>query len=146
MLDSASQTTFISEKLLSKIKSKVVHKNFNATVIGFNGVKEYKTRTVEFEIGLGSRSANLKTAVVPELGMQISGNRLSKIKNAFNCRKTPLAEKHINDCQPVEILLGADYAHLLPVQSCRFGSVEKPSRAYYCAAGAMLVDNSVHLA
>ena len=120
LLGSAAQSTFTSEKLVSKVKSKIVNKNVNVKVIGFNGVKKCKTRIVEFEVGIGSRSASLKAVVVPEIGINLNTNRKSEINNAFSCRKISLADKHLNDIQPVEILLGVAYARLEPVQSWRW--------------------------
>ena len=146
LYDPASQSSFISEKLVSKIKSKVINNNVNATILGFNSSRSFKTRTVEFDVTLGSLDTKLVAVVVPEISLQVHAERLSEIKNAFNDKNIELADKHINDSQCIEILLGADNAYVLPVQSCRFGSVDAPSLVYYCAAGVMLMGSSVNLA
>ena len=52
---------------------------------------------------------------------------------------------HINANHNVEILLGADRAHTIPIHSCRFGSASTPSLLYFTDAGVLQVGDSLNL-
>lgn len=146
LYDPASQSTFISSKLLSKVKSKVINSNVITNIVGFNGSKSYKTKVVEVEVVLGSGPVRLSAVVVPEIGVKPNTGDMTDITRAFKRENILLADKHLNDNQNIEILLGADNAHLLPVQSCRFGDPNAPALVYYCSLGVMLLGSSINLA
>ena len=64
----------------------------------------------------------------------------------FSKNKIALADTHLaEDKGIVDILLGVNYAHILPVQSCTFGDVERPSLVYYTGVGVMLAGSAVIL-
>ena len=87
-------------------------------------------------------SVKLSAVVVPQIDVKLSADNLSSIKEEFSRKRIDLADKHLNENQHIDILLGADQMHVLPIQACRFGNVEKPSLVYYCQAGVMLLGSS----
>ena len=49
LYDTASQSSFATEKLLQKVKHKVTRKNVNVKIIGFNNSETYNTKNVQLE-------------------------------------------------------------------------------------------------
>ena len=145
LYDTASQSTFVSEKLLNKVKHKILKKNITAKISGFNTTKKMCTKVVELECMLGPQSVKLSAVVVPDIEVNNTADNLDKIKNEFSRSRIDLADSHLNESQHIDILLGADQAHLLPIQACRFGKANQPSLVYYCNAGIMLLGNASHL-
>lgn len=145
LYDPASQSSFISEKCLKTIKHKVIKKHITAKIIGFNNSRTYTTKLVQFQCDIGGRNTKLSAVVVPDIGMKLNADKLPEIKSEFCRRSIDLADKHLNESQGIDILLGADQAHLIPVHSCRFGNVAEPSMIYYSSAGVLLAGNSVNL-
>ena len=145
LYDTASQSTFISEKILSKVKHKVLRKNVHVKILGINNSKSYTTKIVELECKLGSKSVKISAVVVPQIDVKLSADNMSKIINEFSRKNIDLADAHLTESSHIDILLGADQAHLLPIQSCRFGNTAKPSLVYYCQAGVMLIGSAADL-
>lgn len=145
LYDPASQSSFISEKLLKKIKHKVIKKDVNVKILGFNSSRSYQTKVVEIQCDIGNRNIKLSAVVVPEIGIKLNAEHLSEINEEFYHKSIDLADIHLNENHNIEILLGADQSHQIPIHSCRFGSSSNPSLLYYSNAGVILVGNSLHL-
>lgn len=141
MYDPASQSTFINEKLLSKIKHKIIRKDVSIKISGFNESKLVKTNIVEAEIQFGSKLRKFIAIVIPEIKAKIKCKEIEILKKSFAELGIILADKFLGDDGSVDLLLGVDNAHILPIQSCSFGFKSKPSLIYYCAAGVMLAGN-----
>ena len=141
MYDPASQSTFINEKLLSKIKHKIIRKDVSIKISGFNESKLVKTNIVEAEIQFGSKLRKFIAIVIPEIKAKIKCKEIEILKKSFAELGVILADKFLGDDGSVDLLLGVDNAHILPIQSCSFGFKSKPSLIYYCAAGVMLAGN-----
>lgn len=140
MYDPASQSSFVTENMLSKIEHSIIDNNVKINIIGFNASKILCTKKVEFSLSVDGKLSIVCAIVVPSIKTKVKSSMFNKIVKSFKNNNITLADKHLhdNDDGVVDMLLGVDAAHILPVHSCRFGSVESPSLLYYCAAGVML--------
>lgn len=152
MYDPASQISFITKSAVSKVNYTVVQSNFGINISGFNQSRQLVTDIVQIETNIGGKGKTFTAAVVPEIKAKIVSSDFIEIKKIFSKEKINLADKHLGDDGGVDVLLGVDNAHILPIHSCSFGASDKLSLLYYSAAGIMLsgnmsnlVGNSVHL-
>ena len=139
LYDSASQVTFISEHLLGKIKHKIVRDKVTLKIIGFNESRDLETKIVGLSLDVKEETRKFDAVVTPEILTKIPVNSLTKICKEFRSHSVPLADKclHPNNDGKVDILLGVDNAHILPIQSCSFGGKQK-SLVYHTGLGIML--------
>ena len=91
LYDTSSQSSFVTEKLLQKVKHKVTRKNVNVKNIGFNNSKTYNTKIVQLECMLESESVKLSAVVVPQIDVELSVDNLSSIKEGFSRKRVDLA-------------------------------------------------------
>ena len=140
MLDPASEGSFISEKCASELKHTVVNSNVELNITGFNETKLFSTRIIELSVNMHGDIRKFQAAVIPNLKPKMNGN-YSKIAEAFAKENIPLADKYLGDNGPVDILLGVDFAHILPIQSCVFGIGNCRSIVYFSTLGIMLAGN-----
>ena len=146
MYDPASQTTFVSKKFANKFKGNMVRDNFNIKITGFNGSKEYNTKIVRFQTMFGKNERKFDAVIVPELKTKISNPNLNEVKECFMSNNIKLADECLGESDTIDILLGVDYIHNLPVHCCSFGnSPDKMSLLYYTAEGVMLAGNISNL-
>lgn len=148
MYDPASQTSFITDSAAAKLKCKILDPNLTMKVSGFNETKIYKSRMLEVQVVLNGKERKIKAAVVPEIKSKINSSQFEKICIEFKKQKIVLADKYLNDSVlggRVDMLLGVDSAHVLPVQSCSFGPSHKLSLLYFTSCGVMLAGNMSHL-
>ena len=82
---------------------------------------------------------------VSEIKTTINAN-LSQIVKSFKECGIKLADKFL-DCGDgtIDVLLGVDSSHVLPVHSCRFGNSEGLSTVYHTATGVMLAGSVENL-
>ena len=141
MYDPASQISFITEKLAQSIKCAVVKPNVQLKISGFNSSQIFSSRIVEIQSMIHDELRTFRAFVVPEIKTKIPD--LSKVKEEFDKNNIELADKLIGreaDDGSISILLGVDYASILPIQSASFGSGTK-SLLYYCGLGVMIGGN-----
>ena len=146
LYDPASQVTFILADLIPKINHRVVKENVNIQITGFNEQRWHTTKIVECTLMVRNDLRAFQAVVVPEIKSTIPIPSLQKIRSSFTAKSIPLADKQLtkeNDGR-VGILLGVDYAHVLPVQSCTFGGDQK-SLIYHTGLGVMLAGDSDRL-
>jgi hypothetical protein len=149
MYDPASQTTFIAKATTRNLKYKVIQKDISIKITGFNDAKIYTTDIIEFSVVLCGRVWKVRAVVVPHIKSKIKSSKFPSIVREFKRQNIPLADKHLtsqNDEGGVDILLGVDYAHVLPVHACGFGSKDKMSLMYYTSKGIMLAGDMSNLA
>ena len=101
---------------------------------------------MDFQCEIGERSTKFSAIVVQEIATKVNAEKLSDIKNEFFRKSIHLADSHLNETHNIEILLEADQTHVVPIHSCRFGSINNPSLIYYCNAGVLLAGDSLNLA
>jgi hypothetical protein len=141
MYDPASQTTFITRAATKTLKYKIIQKDITIQITGFNDAKIYTTDIIEFTVALRDRLGKVRAVVVPHIKSKIKSSNFPSIVKEFKRQNIPLADKHLtseNDDGGVDILLGVDFAHILPVHACGFGSEDKMSLMYYTSKGIML--------
>ena len=149
MYDPASQTTFITRAATENLKYRVVQKDISIQITGFNDSKQYTTDIMEFSVVLRGRVWKVRAVVVPHIRSKIKSSKFPSIVREFKRQNIPLADKHLtsqNDEGGVDILLGVDFAHILPVHACGFGSKDKMSLLYYTSKGVMLAGDMSNLA
>lgn len=137
MYDPASQVTFVTENFANKIDYKIVA-HVNAKITGFNGSKLYKTKSIKFTTKIGNFDREIRALIVPEIKSKVTSSHFKDIAIEFKKYGIPLADKHFNANNEIDILLGADCIGIIPVHSCSFGPANNKSFVYYSAAGIML--------
>ena len=146
LLDTASQLSFISESSLNKSNFKILDSNYVVKVNGFNNSRIFHTKLVELDILLGQYSRKITAVVVPEINTEIDAQKLKCVINGFKAANIELADKFLrHDSGKIDILLGTDNIHVLPIQSCVVCTENHVSVFYYCCAGVVLVGNVENL-
>lgn len=141
MYDPASQVSFISESAVERIKHKIIVSNCELCINGFNDSKNLISKVVEVTTNLNNEPRTFRAFVVPSIKTQIKSSYFTKVNKVFKQNKIKLADTHLGDNGVVDILLGVDYANILPVHSISFGDTNRLSHIYYCAAGIMISGN-----
>ena len=139
MYDTASQTSFISQAAYDKIKPTIVQSGLRIQVVGFVNTKTFDTQIVKLDLNIEGKIRSFNAVVVPEIRTSVS-TQLGEIVDAFKKADIPLADKFLNGdySGAVDVLLGVDSAHVLPVHSCSFGMSDLPSCSYHTCLGVML--------
>lgn len=137
MYDPASQVTFITERVLKNISYEVVQTICRVNITGFNGSKLINTKVIRVTTSLNNQFRSFEAIVVPEINTTLKYPNLSQICEKFSECNIELADKHLGDDGTVDVLLGVNYAHILPIQSCSFG-IDESSLFYHTCTGIML--------
>lgn len=145
MYDPASQVSFITESALKKIEHKVIVSSCNLCINGFNNSKELLSKVVEISTVISGQVRSFQAYVVPSIKTRIHSSQFSQVKKLFKRADIKLADSRLGDKGVVDILLGVNYANILPVHSLSFGESDKLSHVYYCAAGIMVSGNVTNL-
>lgn len=142
LYDPASQVTFIASNLVDQIEHKVVKENVNIQITGFNESKCHRTKIIECNMTILKEVRVFQAVVVPEIRSKLPIAALQGVWGKFVSEAIPLADKQLNKYNEgyIGILLGVDFAHILPVQSCSFGGKIK-SLVYHTGLGIMLAGN-----
>ncbi|KAL7632972.1 UNVERIFIED_CONTAM: hypothetical protein RMT77_016682 [Armadillidium vulgare] len=139
LYDSGSEFNFVSQSVAEKIKFKVVQSDIMLNIKGFNNQKYYKTYIIEIEVKINNKMCKIVAAVVPSINPKINMPS-TQILNAFQQNKLPLADKHLGNKnnREINIILGVQGAHVLPLNSCAFGLNDNISLLYYTSCGIVL--------
>ena len=78
--------------------------------------------------------------VVPSISTSVKG-KFAPIIKAFNKAGIELADKSLGNSNNVDILLGVDAAHILPVHAFTFGENDNHSIVYHTRIGVMIAGN-----
>lgn len=140
MYDPASQASFITKSSCDKLNCHVIKENINVNIRGFNESKLITTKLVKLEASLNGEFREFAALVVPEITTSLRGN-FAKVINAFSDAGIALADRLLGKTSDVDVLLGVDGAHVLPVHSCAFGKSRKRSAAYHTCLGVMIAGN-----
>ena len=140
LYDPASQLTFVTESMLNKLNYSVVQKQITLKINGFNESKVIKTKSVKLITKLNGKDRSFEALVVPTIRSSINSKELGPIIRCLSENGLAVADKDLatGGSDDVGILLGADYLHILPIQSCAFGA-DKKSLFYHTCQGIMLV-------
>ena len=142
LYDTASQISFITEKALKRAKYSTLVDKFTIRINGFNGTDVLTTRLVGIQLKLNNEWRYFQAVVVPKIKTKLNMDLLKPVVQRFKTLKIPLSDHYLcEDSGEVDILLGADYAHIIPVQSCVLGQNTK-SLCYYTCRGIMLLGDA----
>ena len=84
----------------------------------------------------GGKSKYIQAVVVPNIKTKIDSNCLKPLVKKFQSLNIGLADANLGEGdQKIDLLLGANYAHIIPVQSY----VVNGSLFYYTCRGVMLI-------
>ena len=144
MYDTAAQTSFITENAFKKLNCKVIKSKLSVNIVGFNESKQVDSKLVQLVTRMNGCSRSFNAIVVPEICTKITG-KFNPIVQAFEKAQLPLADKNLGKTSTVDILIGIDAAHILPVHSCVFGPENKQSLVYHTCLGIMIAGNLNHL-
>ena len=146
LYDSASQLTFITEKALKGTNYAIVTDEFSIQINGFNESRILTTKLVTTSILVNGDFRKITAVVVPQIKTKIDTSKLKPILKAFKDAKIEIADKFLGDNGgTVDILLGADNLHVIPVQSCFLGKPGEESLYFYCSQGVMLIGSTSKL-
>ena len=126
--------------MLNKLNYSVVQKQITLKINGFNESKVIKTKSVKLITKLNGKDRSFEALVVPTIRSSINSKELGPIIRCLSENGLAVADKDLatGGSDDVGILLGADYLHILPIQSCAFGA-DKKSLFYHTCQGIMLV-------
>ena len=108
--DRCSQSSFVSERLVSFHNLKVIQDNVKLTINGFNKPQSYLSRVVELPVCLGQSVHT--SLVVPEIKVNLNLPRLGSVMEVFLHKGYKLADSNLNEnsnsVSDVDFLLGSD--------------------------------------
>ena len=140
LYDTASQLSFVSEGLLKCAKHVVLNADYKIRINGFNESKVYNTKLVKLFVNLNNFCRPIVAVVVPNIKTKVNASGLKPIVDALKQSKIPIADRFLpSKCDQIDLLLGADNIHILPTQSCVFGTESHKSLFYVCCQGVMLI-------
>ena len=116
------------------------------TIKGFNVPKTVKTKLVELNVELASKSYKFAAVCVPDLSAKPSTRRISQIANELKNKGFKLADSYIlnNPEKMLDMVLGVDSFHSLDIRTISFGP-EKNSCYFQSRVGIMPIGNSERL-
>ena len=125
LFDACSQSSFITEALSKRINCEVVEGNVSLSVKGFNSRKVYKTRKVKFKLDIAGKLHEIHAVCVPNIDIALDLTDLPKVSHAFNSKKISLADCNLssNKVNDIQLVLGSDFAYVLPINTIVFGGV-----------------------
>ena len=140
MYDPAAQASFITKNAFDRLKCPVIRDNIDINIMGFNESKAIKTKLVRLKSNMNGCTRYFDAFVVPKISSSIKGDFVPIIE-AFKKAGIPLADRSLGRSNKVDILLGVDAAHVLPVHACTFGEENKHSIVYHTCVGVMIAGN-----
>jgi len=148
MKDSGCQLNFILESALNHNKFKIINDNYSLTINGFNSSKEYVTKIVELNLGVGDKTYKIKAICVPNMPINIELPKLGLIVTKFKEKGFELADKLLNEksnrISNISFIMGTDASYVIPEKTIVFG-IEEPSCYLDTPIGIMLVGSSKNL-
>ena len=123
--DTGAQCAIILADIADRYGFKLVE-YVDLSINGFNVSKPFKTKIVEVPLLIKNKTKIIKAVCVPKINIKLKLKGLNSLVAAFVKRKVILADKTILDLNEgeeiskIEMILGADYAHLLPENSLLF--------------------------
>ena len=146
MKDSGCQVNFVSEKLAKDENFKVIRKNYQVIVHGFNTPKEYSTKIVKFKIRLGKQCYSIEAICVPSIEVSLKLPCIGRIVTGFMDKGYKMADEFLtgdsDDISDIDFVMGVDASYCIPEETVLFGSSPKPS--VYCRSelGVMLMGDT----
>ena len=138
LYDTASQLSFVTERLANKFKFPVVQNDVKIQINGFNESKVITSKLVSVQLRLNGTVRSFEAVVIPTIRSTVDSSELEEVVTLFKSNNIDLADKTLTlDDGRIDILLGANAIQVLPVQSCIFGENEK-SLFFYTCEGVML--------
>ena len=144
LVDCGSQTTFVTEALVKANNLKVLKKNVNLTVNGFNSSKQYITKLVEVNVEVGDMKYKVEALCVPSIDINLKLPQLSRITKTFIEKGYVLADMRLLDNQEVidniDLIVGTNNMYCIMSSMVGFGQ-PIPSIYSQCDLGVMLMGN-----
>ena len=145
MKDSGCQVNFVSERLAKDENFKVIRKNYQVIVYGFNTSKEYSTKIVKFKIRLGKQCYSIEAICVPSIEVSLKLPCIGRIVTGFMDKGYKMADEFLagdsDEISDIDFVMGADASYCIP-ETVLFGISPKPS--VYCRSelGVMLMGDT----
>jgi len=122
--DMGCQSNFIRSSVAESHKFKVLNKNVNLKVTGFNSSREYVAKIVEVPIVLGVNSYLVPAITIPNINISFKLHGLSNIAKAFESKGYVLADTELTKSDVVnnlDMVLGTRSAYCLKSSEVSFG-------------------------
>ena len=126
MKDSGCQSNFVSQELVDSMNLPVIEENVKLTVKGINVPKQYDTKIVEFEMGIGKDSKLIQAVCIPSIEITLELEGLSKVVAGFTSKGYSLVDDRIKYCKDeisdIQIILGSKSSYCIPESEVTFGN------------------------
>ena len=126
LLDSGAQISFINDKICHKHKFKILKKNVNITIKGFNSHSEQKTNVVEVPIFMKDKIYKICAVAIPEIKTDIKVKGLYDIAKKLVDKNYTIADDFILQLKTdrisnLDMILGANALFSLTGKIVNFG-------------------------
>ena len=144
--DRGSQSSLVSERLVSSQNFKVLEKNVRLTIRGFNVPQSYSSSLVEVPLKFGDTIHLVAALVIPEIKIYLDLPQLGTVVNHFKEKGYKLADSFLNQnsnsVSDIDFVLRSDASYCLVGRDIRFGS---KSLYVNSPAGALLLGDINYL-
>ena len=140
--DTGSQRNFIHERIVSKLNLKIIEKNLQLNIHGFNTEKQVKTNIVEVPIKINGKINLIKAIVLPAINVSLECTNVNVISEAFINKGYSLADAQLHLAEEkidFDLIMGPDAVALLSPQAVVFGGISDPSVYLESKVGIMLL-------
>jgi len=145
LYDPASQYSFVSEYAIQKLPHRLVHKNIELNISGFNTSRKFSTKVVELCTVINGSNLKFNAIVAPKINATVSSPNFSNICGALNLAGIPVADDRLGKDVFVDILLGLNGSAGFPVHSYPVNKSDGSSQIFYTPAGVMLAGDMLSL-
>ena len=125
MKDTGCETTLILQSVAEEHNLEIVKDNLPLTINGFNSSRNVTTNLVKVPIKMGKTTFTFNALTVPEIAINVNLPKLGVVASKLKAKGYKLADELINknskSISNIELILGTDCSHILPVTSLVFG-------------------------
>ena len=126
LYDIGSQSSFVSEKMLTQIDHTILNENVNLTIKGINNSKCFHSKLVEARLNFDGHIFVVNLLTVPSIDIHLKLPHLNKVVSEFSKREFILADRLLteksNSLNNVGLILGANAAHCFIGETVKFGN------------------------
>ena len=119
MKDTGSQSNFIDADFAKNCNLKVVRRNFELTINGFNAAKRCVTNVVKVPLNISNNIYHVNAICVPNLSIKLELPEIGRVVHLLNILKYDVADTKLNSksesISDIQFILGSEYSYVLPV-------------------------------
>ena len=141
MKDTGSQCSFVKEEVAIREQFRVVERNVEINICGFNSSRKSITNIVEVKAKFGKFENNFLAMCLPEISTKLKVPGLSNLARKFDSKGYKLADCFLTNCsdivQDLDFILGSGAIFCIPDETVIFGDRVKTcffEYTYWCNA------------